>query len=111
MAPMTATQARKLIGAMQSREKVMKTTSALSVNTAAMGAMYMKCNQCGWTQPVLNASVGSGLMLYEYYCLECGGQVFEIAEERHALPRFLSLNYHVLWPLCKQHVCSVFPFT
>ena len=83
MAPMRATQARKLIGAMKSRKKVMKKTSAPSDNTAPMGAMYMKCRQCGWTQPVLNAVVGSGLVFYEYYCLECGGQVFEIAEQRH----------------------------
>ena len=73
MAPMKATQARKAIGAMKSRKKAMKKTSAL----------YMKCRQCGWTQPVLNADVGSGLVFYEYYCLECGGQVFEIAEQRH----------------------------
>ena len=38
MAPMGAAQSRKLIGAMQSREKVMENTSAPSVNTAAMGA-------------------------------------------------------------------------
>ena len=89
MAPMTATQARKLIGAMKSRKKVMKKTSAPSDNTAAIGAMYMKCSKCGWTQPVLNADVGSGLVFYEYYCLECGGQVFEIAEERHAPSAFI----------------------
>ena len=89
MAPTGAAQSRKLIGAMQSRKKVMKNTSAPSVNAAAMGAMYMKCNQCGWTQPVLNASVGSGLVFYEYYCLECGGQVFEIAEQRQACWAFI----------------------
>ena len=89
MAPMTATQARKLIGAMKSRKKVMKKTSASSDNTAPIGAMYMKCSQCGWTQPVLNAGVGSGLVFYEYYCLECGGQVFEIAEQRHAPSAFI----------------------
>ena len=89
MAPMTATQARKLIGAMKSRKKVMNKSSAVSDNTAAIGAMSMKCSQCGWTQPVLNAGVGSGLVFYEYYCLECGGQVFEIAEERHAPSAFI----------------------
>ena len=83
MAPMKATQARKAIGAMKSRKKVMKKTSAPSDNTAAIAAMSMKCSQCGWTQHVLNAGVGSGLVFYEYYCLECGGQVFEIAEQRH----------------------------
>ena len=86
---MTATQARKLIGAMKSRKKVMNKSSAVSDNTAAIGAMSMKCSQCGWTQPVLNAGVGSGLVFYEYYCLECGGQVFEIAEQRHASSAFI----------------------
>ncbi len=67
----------------------MKKTSASSDNTAPIGAMYMKCRQCGWTQPVLNTAVGSGLVFYEYYCWECGGQVFEIAEERHAPSAFI----------------------
>ena len=89
MAPMKATQARKAIGAMKSRKKAMKKTSAPSVNTAAIEAMSMKCSQCGWTQPVLNAAVGSGLVFYEYYCLECGGQVFEIAEQRQACWAFI----------------------
>ena len=88
MAPMRATQARKLIGAMKSRKKVMKKSSPVSDTIAAIGAMSMKCSQCGWTQPVLNAGVGSGLVFYEYYCLECGGQVFEIAEQRHAPSAF-----------------------
>ena len=89
MAPMTATQARKLIGAMKSRKKVMKKSSAVSDNTAAIGAVSMKCSQCGWTQPVLNAGVGSGLVFYEYYCLGCGGQLLEIAEQRHASSSFI----------------------
>ncbi len=89
MAPMRATQARKLIGAMKSRKKVMNKSAAVSNNTAAIGAMSMKCSQCGWTQPVLNAGVGSGLVFYEYYCLECGGQVLEIAERRHAPSAFI----------------------
>ena len=89
MAPMRATQARKLIGAMKSRKKVMNKSAAVSNNTAAIGAMYMKCSQCGWTQPVLNAGVGSGLVFYEDNCLECGGQVFEIAEERHVPSAFI----------------------
>ena len=86
---MKATQARKAIGAMKSRKKTMKKPSAPSDNTAAIEAMYMKCSQCGWTQPVLNADVGSGLVFYEYYCLECGGQLFKIAEERHAPSAFI----------------------
>ncbi len=89
MAPMRAAQSRKLIGAMKSRKKVMKKTSAPSDNTAAIGAMYMKCSKCGWTQPLFTADVGSGLVFYEYYCLGCGGQVFEIAEERHAPSAFI----------------------
>ncbi len=99
MAPMKATQARKANGAMKSMKaptkamkgpmKAMKKPSAPSDNTAAIEAMYMKCSQCGWTQPVLNAGVGSGLVFYEYYCLECGGQVFEIAEQRQASWAFI----------------------
>ena len=64
-------------------------SSAVSDNTAAIEAMSMKCSQCGWTQPVLNAGVGSGLVFYECYCLECGGQVFEIAEQRQACWAFI----------------------
>ena len=89
MAPMKATQARQAIGAMKSRKKAMKKTSAPPDNTAAIAAMYMKCSQSGWTQPVLNADVCSGLVFYEYYCLECGGQVFEIAEQRQACWAFI----------------------
>ena len=85
---MKATKARKdmkepsAMKVTQAR-KAMKKPSASSDNTAAIKPMYMKCSQCGWAQPVLNAHVGSGLVFYEYYCLECGGQVFDI--EEHAI--------------------------
>ena len=56
MAPMRATQARKLIGAMKSMKKVMKNTSAVSDNTAAIGGHVYEM------QPVwLDAA-----------CVECG---------------------------------------
>ena len=94
MAPMKATQARQAndatnamkapTKAMKGPMKTMKKPSAPSNNTAAMEDMYMKCTKCGWSQPVFNADVGSALVFYEYYCLECGGQVFEITERRHS---------------------------
>ena len=49
MAPMRVTQARKPIGAIKTRKKVMKKSSAVSDNTAAIGAMWLDaaCVECG----------------------------------------------------------------